>query len=103
MTLFIEMTGSHKRTRHVVKEDFCICLGIFRHVQKNRVLFGETPKKEGLRVHVIRTLSFFPGKSDFFEMRKTKKIHQIGPCSQADVRSGAADARPVTIRNVKNT
>ena len=70
MTLFIEMTGSHKRTRHVVEEDFCIFLGIFRHVQKNSVLFGETPKKEGLRVHVIRTLSFFRGKSDVFEMRK---------------------------------
>ena len=25
---------------------FCIFLGIFRHVQKNRVLFGETPKKK---------------------------------------------------------
>ena len=45
---------------------FCIFLGIFGHIQKKRVLFGETPKKEGLRVHVIRTLSFFRGKSDVF-------------------------------------
>ena len=38
------------------------------------------PKKEGLCVHVIRTLSFFLGKSDVFEMRKNKKIHILGPC-----------------------
>ena len=47
------------RTRHVVKEDFCIFFGIFGHLQINRILFGETPKKEGFRVHVIWTLSFF--------------------------------------------
>ena len=35
-----------------------------------RFFHGETPKREGLRVHVIRTLSFFRGKSDVFEMRK---------------------------------
>ena len=51
--------GILKRTRHVLKEDFCIFLGIFWAHSKKRVLFGETPKKESLRVHVIRTLSFF--------------------------------------------
>ena len=134
-----EMTGSHKRTRHVVEDDFCIFLGIFRHLQKIRVLFGETPKKEGPSVHVIRTLSFFRWKSDVFEMRKTKKFHLLGPCQhegpiwwkmlslswknvhfwsnvmnkirpwvaqvtfQADLWSDVAVARPLTIRNVKNT
>ena len=55
-----------------MKEDFCIFFGIFGHLQINRVLFGETPKKEGFRVHVIRTLLFFRGKSDVHEMRKQK-------------------------------
>ena len=58
-------------------------LHISRHFwahSKKRVLFGETPKKEGFRVHVIRTLSFFRGKSDVFEMRKNKKIHILGSC-----------------------
>ena len=130
LPLLTEMTGSHKRTPHVVEEDFYIFLGIFGHIQKKRVLFGETPKKEGLRVHVIRTLSL---------MRKNKKFHILGPCQhegpiwwkmlsfrlkkvhfwsnvvnerwpwcaqvafQADLRSDTADARPVTIQNVKNT
>ena len=50
------------RTWHAVEDDFCIFFGIFGHIQKNRVLFGETPKKEGFRVHVIGTLSFFSVK-----------------------------------------
>ena len=42
-----------------------------------RVLIDETPKKEGFRVHVIRTLSFFRGKSDVFLNEKKKKFHEI--------------------------
>ena len=45
-----------------------------------RVLFGGTPKKEGFQFSFFRTLSFFRGKSDVFEMRKNKKFHILGPC-----------------------
>ena len=34
---------------------FAYFSAFLRTFKKNRVLFGETPKKEGLRVHVIRT------------------------------------------------
>ena len=75
------MTGSHKRTRHVVEDDF---LHIFRHFlgtfKKTGSYLVKRQKKERPRVHIIGTLSFFRGKSDVFEMRKTTKFHLVGPC-----------------------
>ena len=46
----------------------------FRHVLKKRVLIGETLKKKGFQLLFNRTLSFFCGKSDVFETRKTKNF-----------------------------
>ena len=50
------------RTRHVVKQDFAMFLGIFRHIQKKGPNQTKAKKKEGLNFHVIRTLSFFRRK-----------------------------------------
>ena len=51
-----------RRTLHVVKEDFCMFLGIFRHIQKKGPNFVKSPKREGFNFHVIGTLSFFFGE-----------------------------------------
>ena len=60
-----------------------ICFAYFSafwaHSKKGSLL-RETLKKELLRVHVIRTLSFSQGKSDVFETRKN--CHLLGPCQQ---------------------
>ena len=71
--------------RHLTQANATCCesaflhiFGILRHFQKKRVLIGETPKKEGLRISFFRTLSFFfRGKSDVHEMRKKKNFHLI--------------------------
>ena len=36
-------------------------------------------KRKDFNVHVIRTLSFFRGKSDVFKMRKRKNFTKLGP------------------------
>ena len=68
------------RTRDVVKEDFCLFLGIFRHIQKTVLIRWKDRKI--FNFHVISTLSFFRRKSDVYEMMEAKIFHLLGPCQQ---------------------